>query len=86
LVLLRRRFVDPELGEADPGGLGACPQQISTLSYFLLFQKRSKSTEGLVRLEATILELVVTLHCGGELGGCKSFLVGLVTLENRNHQ
>jgi hypothetical protein len=33
----------PKLGEADPGGLGACPQQNSTLSGFLLFQKRSKS-------------------------------------------
>jgi hypothetical protein len=32
----------PELGEADPGGLGACPRQNSTLSHFLLFQK-SKS-------------------------------------------
>jgi hypothetical protein len=31
------------LGEADPGGLGACPQQNSTLSDILLFQKRSKS-------------------------------------------
>jgi hypothetical protein len=31
----------PYLGEADPGGLGACPQQNSTLSGFLLFQKRS---------------------------------------------
>jgi hypothetical protein len=45
-------MVYPTLGEADPGGLGACPQQISTLSHFLLysklsrfllFQKRSKS-------------------------------------------
>jgi hypothetical protein len=26
-VLLRRRFGDPKLGEADPGGLGACPQE-----------------------------------------------------------
>jgi hypothetical protein len=25
-VLLRRRSVDPDLGEADPGGLGAGPQ------------------------------------------------------------
>jgi hypothetical protein len=33
----------PNLGEADPGGLGACPQQNSTLRRFLLFQKRSKS-------------------------------------------
>jgi hypothetical protein len=33
----------PTLGEADPEGLGACPQQNSTLSHFLLFQKRSKS-------------------------------------------
>jgi hypothetical protein len=31
------------LGEADPGGLGACPQKNSTLSQFLFFQKRSKS-------------------------------------------
>jgi hypothetical protein len=36
-------FLNPELGEADPGGLGAYPQQNSTLSHFLLFQKRSKS-------------------------------------------
>jgi hypothetical protein len=33
----------PNLGEAEPGGLGACPQQNSTLTRFLLFQKRSKS-------------------------------------------
>jgi hypothetical protein len=33
----------PKLGEADPGGLGACPQKISRISGFLLFQKRSKS-------------------------------------------
>jgi hypothetical protein len=33
----------PKLGEADPGGLGACPQENSTVSSFLLFQKRSKS-------------------------------------------
>jgi hypothetical protein len=34
---------NPNLGEADPGGLGACPQQNAQLSSFLLFQKRSKS-------------------------------------------
>jgi hypothetical protein len=34
----------PNLGEADPGGLGACPQQNSTLSGFLLFpEKEAKS-------------------------------------------
>jgi hypothetical protein len=33
----------PNLGEANPRGLEACPQENSTVGDFLLFQKRSKS-------------------------------------------
>jgi hypothetical protein len=32
----------PKLGEADPGGLGACPQQNSTLSGFFFSRKEAK--------------------------------------------
>jgi hypothetical protein len=40
LVLLRRRFVDPKLGEADLGGLGACPRK--TTRYVVIFNVLSK--------------------------------------------
>jgi hypothetical protein len=35
-------WFDPSLGEADPGGLGACPQQNSTLSHFFFQKKKQK--------------------------------------------
>jgi hypothetical protein len=42
VVPLRGRFLGyPTLGEADPGGLGACPQQNSTSSHFLLYSTLS---------------------------------------------
>jgi hypothetical protein len=45
----RKAMGYPTLGEADPGGLGACPQQNSTLRHFLLFHKRSKSVSSASR-------------------------------------
>jgi hypothetical protein len=38
----------PNFGEADPGGLGACPQQNSTLSSFLLFPEKEAKSVGLL--------------------------------------
>jgi hypothetical protein len=41
LVPLRRRqFGYPNLGEADPGGLGACPQRTNGPANILLFQEK----------------------------------------------
>jgi hypothetical protein len=32
----------PQLGEADPGGLGACPQEINRLVVLFFFQKKKQ--------------------------------------------
>jgi hypothetical protein len=42
VVLLRRRFGDPKLGEADPGGLGASPQRLHRLVELFFFQKKKQ--------------------------------------------
>jgi hypothetical protein len=40
VVMLRRRFVDPKLGEADPGGgLGGVPPK-NPINIFLLFLEK----------------------------------------------
>jgi hypothetical protein len=63
----------PKLGEADPGGLGACPQQKSTLSDV---QKRSKALalRGFNKQYKQVLSLVFRPKLGeadpGGLGAC----------------
>jgi hypothetical protein len=37
--------INPNLGEADPGGLGECPQNTSYTSDILIFAQKSFSTE-----------------------------------------
>jgi hypothetical protein len=44
----KHRCVAPNLGEADPGGLGACPQDIDQL-YSSFSRKRSKKHKSLAR-------------------------------------
>jgi hypothetical protein len=43
LVLLRRRFGDPDLGEADPGGLLTPPETQSSRRALLFPEKEAKS-------------------------------------------
>jgi hypothetical protein len=43
VLLRRKRFGDPKLGEADPGGLGACPQKPNPYEDILLFPEKAKS-------------------------------------------
>jgi hypothetical protein len=49
VVLLRRRFADPELGETDPGGLGACPQETNWTNSVLLFPEKEAKSVVLLR-------------------------------------
>jgi hypothetical protein len=50
-VLLRRRFVDPNLGEADPGGFGGrAPQKIQLIDLTILFFFQKKKQKAFVLL------------------------------------
>jgi hypothetical protein len=59
----------PTLGEADPGGLGACPQQNSTLSGILLFP--GKEANSVVPLRGRLW--AVQADPGGLGGGFEHF-------------